>query len=173
MNREESWPVRLAKESLRYYMRHSKIMPDPSGPLPPESGKRAGVFVSLKKGGQLRGCIGTILPTQADAAREIIRNAVSAATEDPRFDPVGASELDELEVSVDILGNPERVDSMDKLDPKRYGVIVRHGGRSGVLLPDLEGIDSVNEQVSIACRKAGIYPDQPVEIYRFEVVRHH
>ena len=148
-------------------------MPDPSGPLPPESGKRAGVFVSLKKGGQLRGCIGTILPTQADAAREIIRNAVSAATEDPRFDPVGASELDELEVSVDILGNPERVDSMDKLDPKRYGVIVRHGGRSGVLLPDLEGIDSVNEQVSIACRKAGIYPDQPVEIYRFEVVRHH
>ena len=173
MNREESWPVRLAKESLRFYMAHSKIMPEASGPLPPESAKRAGVFVSLKKKGQLRGCIGTILPTQVDAAREIIRNAVSAATEDPRFDPVVASELDELEVSVDILGNPERVDSIDKLDPKRYGVIVRHGGRSGVLLPDLEGIDSANEQVSIACRKAGIYPDQTVELYRFEVIRHH
>ena len=173
MNRGESWPVRLAKESLRFFMKHSQIMPEPSGALPPESAKRAGVFVSLKKNGQLRGCIGTILPTQADTAREIIRNAVSAANEDPRFDPVVASELDELEVSVDILGNPERVDSIDKLDPKRYGVIVRHGGRSGVLLPDLEGIDSANEQVSIACRKAGIYPDQTVELYRFEVIRHH
>mgnify|MGYP003588228272 CR=1 FL=1 len=173
MNREESWPVRLAKESLRFYMAHSKIMPEASGPLPPESAKRAGVFVSLKKKGQLRGCIGTILPTQVDAAREIIRNAISAATEDPRFDPVVASELDDLDVSVDILGNPERVDSMDKLDPQRYGVIVRHAGRSGVLLPDLEGIDSASEQVSIACRKAGIYPDQTVELYRFEVVRYH
>ena len=173
MNREESWPVRLAKESLRFYMAHSKIMPEASGPLPPESAKRAGVFVSLKKKGQLRGCIGTILPTQVDAAREIIRNAISAATEDPRFDPVVASELDDLDVSVDILGNPERVDSMDKLDPQRYGVIVRHAGRSGVLLPDLEGIDSASEQVSIACRKAGIYPDQTVELYRFEFVRYH
>ena len=173
MNREESWPVQLAKESLRYFLQHSQMLPQPASPLPADAAKRAGAFVSLKKHGQLRGCIGTILPTQTDVAREIIRNAVSAATEDPRFDPVVASELDDLDVSVDILGNPERVDSMDKLDPQRYGVIVRHAGRSGVLLPDLEGIDSASEQVSIACRKAGIYPDQTVELYRFEVVRYH
>ena len=173
MKKVESMPVRLARESLRYFMEHAAVMPVPSGDLPPELANRAGVFVSLKKNGQLRGCIGTILPTQSSAAKEIIRNAVSAATEDPRFEPVEPAELAELEVSVDILGNPERVDSLDKLDPRRYGVIVRHGGRSGVLLPDLEGIDSASEQVAIACRKAGIYPDQTVELYRFEVVRYH
>ncbi len=173
MNREESWPVHLAKESLRYFLEHSRILPQPAGALPPEAAKRAGVFVSLKKNGQLRGCIGTILPTQPDVAREIIRNAVSAATEDPRFDRVAPAELAELEVSVDILSNPERIDSMDKLDPARYGVIVRQGSRSGVLLPDLAGVDSAADQVAIACRKAGIYPEESVELYRFEVVRYH
>ncbi len=173
MNREESWPVQLAKESLRYFLQHSQMLPQPASPLPADAAKRAGAFVSLKKHGQLRGCIGTILPTQTDVAREIIRNAVSAATEDPRFEPVEPAELAELEVSVDILGNPERVDSLDKLDPRRYGVIVRHGGRSGVLLPDLEGIDTAADQVAIACRKAGLHPDAGIELYRFEVVRYH
>ncbi len=171
--KEESLPVRLAKESLHYFMMNDKVMPEPSGTLPAELTNRAGVFVSLKKHGQLRGCIGTILPTQSSAAREIIRNAVSAATEDPRFDRVTPSELDELDISVDILGTPERIDSLDKLNPKQYGVIVRHGSRSGVLLPDLEGIDTAEEQVNIACRKAGIDPDESVDLYRFQVVRYH
>ena len=173
MNREESWPVQLAKESLRYFLQHSQMLPQPASPLPADAAKRAGAFVSLKKHGQLRGCIGTILPTQTDVAREIIRNAVSAATEDPRFSRVRPSELEELEVSVDILSAPERIESITQLDPRRYGVIVRHGGRSGVLLPDLEGIDSPEEQVDIACQKAGINAGESVDLYRFEVTRYH
>jgi len=169
----ESVPVRLAKESLRYFMAHSAVMPEPSGPFPSELANRAGVFVSLKIQGRLRGCIGTILPTKANTALEIIHNAVSAATEDPRFHPVQGSELNELEVSVDILGSPERIDSMDKLDPKVYGVIVRHGVHSGVLLPDLEGIETSEEQVAIATQKAGIDLGEPVELFRFEVKRYH
>lgn len=169
---QESAPVRLARESLRYFMEHHAVMPVPAGDLSPELSERAGVFVSLKKQGQLRGCIGTILPTQPTAAREIICNAVSAATEDPRFFRVEPSELPELEVSVDVLSPPERIDSLDSLNPRRYGVIVRRGGRSGVLLPDLEGIDTAAEQVGIACRKAGIDPRETVELYRFEVKRY-
>ena len=173
MKQEESMPVRLARASLCYFVEHAAMMPDPSDVLPPELANRAGVFVSLKKHGQLRGCSGTILPTQSSTAREIIRNAVSAATEDPRFSKVTPSELDELEVSVDILGAPERIESISQLNPLRYGVIVRHGSRSGVLLPDLEGIDSPQEQVDIACRKAGIHPDETIDLYRFEVTRYH
>ena len=157
----ESVPVRIAKASLRYLMEHGRTLPDYGESLPEELQKPAGVFVSLKKQGQLRGCIGTILPTQATAAAEIIRNAVSAATADPRFPRVQPAELEQLAVS------------MDKFDPRRYGIIVRCGGRSGVLLPDLEGVDTVEEQVSIACSKAGIKPGEPIEMYRFEVVRYH
>ena len=172
--KQESMPVRLAKDSMRYYMEHAAMIPEPaSRALPTELTNPAGVFVSLKKHGKLRGCIGTILPTQSNAAQEIIRNAVSAATEDPRFSRVMPSELDELDVSVDILGAPERIDSMDKLDPKRYGVIVRRGNRSGVLLPDIEGVDTAEEQVSIACGKAGIRSEESVDLYRFEVTRYH
>lgn len=173
MNQVESAPVRLAKESLRYFMKHSELMPAPSGDLPPELKNRAGVFVSLKKEGQLRGCIGTILPTQSNVAREIICNAVSAATQDPRFCKVTPAELEELEISVDILSSPERIESMSQLDPKRYGVIVRCGHCSGVLLPDLEGINSPEEQFAIACRKGGIHPNESIELYRFEVTRYH
>lgn len=169
----ESVPVSLAWKSLRHFLEHGKMIKVPAEEIPPELADRAGAFVSLKKHGQLRGCIGTILPTQENAAQEIIRNAVSAATEDPRFSRVSFSELGEIEISVDILGTPERVDSMEKLDPKRYGVIVRRGNRSGVLLPDLEGVDSVACQISIACQKAGIYPDEPFDLYRFEVTRYH
>lgn len=170
---EESVPVRIAKASLRFLMEHGRTLPDFAEPLPEELQKPAGVFVSLKKQGQLRGCIGTILPTQTTAAAEIIRNAVSAATADPRFPRVQPIELEQLEVSVDILSTPERIDALDKLDPRRYGVLVRCGGRSGVLLPDLEGVDTVEDQVAIACSKAGIKPVEPIELYRFEVVRYH
>jgi hypothetical protein len=133
--------------------------------------ERAGVFVSLHKHGQLRGCIGTFVPTKDNVAEEIIANAISSATRDPRFPPVTASELDDLEYSVDILTEPEPVTDISQLDPKEYGIIVDSGWRKGLLLPDLEGVDSVEEQIAICRLKAGISPSEPVNIYRFQVRR--
>ncbi|MCF7924663.1 MAG: AmmeMemoRadiSam system protein A, partial [Candidatus Izimaplasma sp.] len=134
--------------------------------------KKAGVFVSLKKYGNLRGCIGTTGPTTNSIADEIIQNAISAGLRDPRFPSVEEDELDKLSVSVDVLMPPESIDSIEQLDTKKYGVIVRHRGRSGLLLPNLEGIDTPQEQVNIALRKAGIYQDADYDLERFEVIRH-
>lgn len=139
----------------------------------PEMKERAGVFVSLKKGGELRGCIGTFEPTRQNVAEEIMQNAVSAATRDPRFLPVRVNELPDLTYSVDILSAPEPIDSLEQLDPRRYGVIVLCGERRGLLLPDLEGVDTAEEQVDIARRKASIGRDEPVALFRFEVRRFH
>jgi len=166
----ESPLVRLARETLENYCRgeRKKDIDVPEELLY----KRAGAFVSIKKHGRLRGCIGTIEPVRDNLAEEIMENAISAGTRDPRFNPVTPEELDELEYSVDVLGEPEPVKSMEDLDPKVYGVIVRSGPRKGVLLPDLEGIDTVEEQVSIAKQKAGIAPGEDVEIERFKVVRY-
>ncbi len=133
---------------------------------------QAGVFVSIKKDGGLRGCIGTIRAVQASVAEEIIQNAISAATEDPRFSPVLKEELPWLSLSVDVLGDAERIDSEDALDVKRYGVIVTNGSRRGLLLPNLDGVDTAAEQVAIAKRKAGILEHENVLLERFEVVRH-
>ncbi len=162
--------VKLAKETIEQYVTNGKIIAPP-GELIPEMKQEAGVFVSLKKKGELRGCIGTLSPTTENAAAEIIQNAVSAATQDPRFPPVSRKELDSLEYSVDVLSPPEKIDSRKQLDPKRYGVIVKSGERRGLLLPDLEGVDTADEQISIASMKAGIYMGDPVELYRFEVKR--
>ena len=141
--------------------------------VPPEmKSRRAGVFVSLHEHGRLRGCIGTIQPVTGCIAEEIIRNAVSASTQDPRFDPVAPQELQWLEVHVDVLGNPEKIAGPEELDVRRYGVIVTNGRRRGLLLPDLEGVDSVAQQIQIARRKACIREDEDVELERFEVVRH-
>lgn len=134
--------------------------------------RKAGVFVSLHEHGELRGCIGTIEPQQRCIAEEVVANAVSASTADPRFPSVAPEELDFLEYSVDVLGRPEPVDSLVELDPKRYGVIVRHGWKRGLLLPDLEGVDTAMDQVAIAKRKAGISPGEDAKLERFEVVRH-
>ena len=166
----ESYLVRLARETLESYVRGEK-RPDP-GEIPPEFRRRAGVFVSIKKHGALRGCIGTIEPTRANIVEEVMANAISAGTRDPRFSPVEADELDDLEYSVDVLGEPERVAGSHELDPKRYGVIVSSGGRRGLLLPDIEGVDTVEQQLAIARQKAGIGPDEPIAIERFEVVRY-
>lgn len=164
--------VRLARLSLETYVRTGKRASLPEG-LPPElTQRRAGAFVSLKKDGQLRGCIGTISPTAPSLAMEILQNAVSACAHDPRFEPVEENELSELVYSVDVLGEAEPIASTDALDPKRYGVIVQSGARRGLLLPDLEGVDTVQEQIAIARRKAGIREDEPVTLSRFEVVRH-
>jgi AmmeMemoRadiSam system protein A len=135
--------------------------------------ERAGVFVSLKKFGELRGCIGTIAPTQANLLREVEHNAIAAATHDPRFVPVADDELDDLLYSVDVLKPAEAIDNIADLDPKRYGVIVRRGQRQGLLLPNLEGVETVAEQVAIARRKAGIGENEPVELERFEVMRYY
>jgi len=134
--------------------------------------ERAGAFVSLHRGGQLRGCIGTIGPTRRNLGEEIMANAIEACSRDPRFAPVRQSELADLIVKVDILHPPEPIGGMEELDPSRYGVIVENHGRRGLLLPDLEGVDTVEEQVSIAKRKAGIGEGESVKLYRFEVERH-
>lgn len=171
--REKEDPyVRLARATLENRVKYNTKTEAPEG-LPVEMiEKRAGVFVSLKKDGELRGCIGTIGPTTKNIAHEIIQNAISAGLKDPRFFPVEEDELDELIYSVDVLGEAERVKSLDELDPKRYGVIVKRGMRTGLLLPNLEGIDTVEEQISIALKKAGIRENEDYQIERFEVIRH-
>ncbi len=169
---EEDDFVSLARLSLESYVRGRKYIDRPPG-LPKELTKqKAGVFVSLKKQGRLRGCIGTISPVEDCIADEIIRNAVSAGTGDPRFDPVTEEELDELIYSVDVLGDPEPIESMDELDVVRYGVIVTKGRRRGLLLPNLEGVTTPKQQVEIALQKAGISPHEDYGLERFEVVRH-
>ncbi len=164
--------VRLARQTVERYVTYKEIIPVPDC-LPGEMlKKRAGTFVSLHKDGQLRGCIGTISATAESVAREIIQNAVSACSRDPRFDPVRPEELDDLEYSVDVLGDAEKISSPDELDVKRYGVIVTSGGKRGLLLPDLDGVDTVEKQIEIAKRKAGIRSGEKVSLQRFEVVRH-
>lgn len=165
--------VKLARYSLETFVKTHKPAPLPED-LPEElTNRRAGAFVSLHKDGNLRGCIGTILATQNTLAEEILQNAISACSKDPRFEPVTADELDDIEYSVDVLGEPERIFDTKALDVKRYGVIVENGGRRGLLLPDLEGIDTVEEQIAIAKRKASIRPDEKVALWRFEVIRHY
>lgn len=165
--------VSLAKETLESFVRTGKKIDVPDW-VPEEFKKRrAGVFVSLKKGGMLRGCIGTIGPVRVNIAEEIIYNAISAGTQDPRFPAVRSDELEGLVYSVDVLGPPEKIDSMDQLDVKKYGVIVTSGFKRGLLLPDLEGVDTPREQVDIALQKAGIGRLEQYEMERFEVIRHY
>lgn len=161
--------VKLAKETVETYVKEGKL-PEQKA-LAPEMKERAGVFVSIHKHGQLRGCIGTFEPQKDNVAEEIMANAISSATRDPRFPPVTPSELDDLEYSVDILTKPEPVSDVRQLDPKKYGVIVESGWRRGLLLPDLEGVDSVEEQIAICRLKAGISASEPIKLYRFQVRR--
>ncbi len=164
--------VRLAKASLESYILNGKVMDLPED-LPAEMiTKKAGAFVSIHKEGRLRGCIGTILPTTGCVAVEIIQNAISASTRDNRFNPISPEELPFLEINVDVLSEPEDIDGPEDLDVKRYGVIVSSGNRRGLLLPDLDGVDSVEQQISIARQKGGIGAGEAVKLQRFEVVRH-
>ena len=177
----ESTPyVKLARATIEQFVKTGKRLKFPSElpaglaeALPEEATKeRAGAFVSVHKNGMLRGCIGTIGPVQDSIAEEIISNAISAVSRDPRFERVREDELELLEINVDILGKPENIDGPDQLDVKRYGVIVSCGARKGLLLPDLEGVDTVEEQIDIARRKGGISPDDDYKLQRFEVVRY-
>ncbi|HEX3028292.1 MAG TPA: AmmeMemoRadiSam system protein A [Clostridia bacterium] len=164
--------VALARNSLETYVRENRII-RPDKDLPSEIMENsAGTFVSIKKHGQLRGCIGTISPTRENIAQEIIYNAISAGTRDPRFNPIEENELQSLVYSVDVLKEAEPIDSIKELDTVRYGVIVKKGRKSGLLLPNLEGVDTPEEQVSIALQKAGISPNEDYRMERFEVIRH-
>ena len=165
--------IKLAKQTIKEYITKGVIIEPPKN-LPKEMfTRKAGVFVSLHKKEELRGCIGTFLLTKENTAQEIISNAISSATRDPRFAPIRPDELKDLEISVDILSEPEKIDSMEQLDPKKYGVIVKTiDGRSGLLLPNIEGINHPHEQVAIACAKAGILPHEKIQLYRFTVERH-
>lgn len=164
--------VRLARHAIETIVTTGKLPVRPAD-LPSEMAERAGVFVSLKKDGELRGCIGTFAPTAKNIAEEILQNAVSAALRDPRFPPVKKEELDALVYSVDVLTEPELVAGADALDVKKYGVIVEYRARKGLLLPDLAGVDTVEEQLRIARQKGGIPEDAPIRIWRFTVERHH
>jgi AmmeMemoRadiSam system protein A len=161
----------LAKASVETFVASKKTISPPES-LPPELSVKTGVFVCLKKNGKLRGCIGTFMPMTENIAQETIKNALAAATQDPRFPPVTKDELPELEYSVDILSVPEQITDMSQLDPERYGVIVVSGNKKGLLLPDLDGVNTVEEQLRIARMKAGIMATEEIEIFRFGVQRY-
>ncbi len=165
--------VQLARQSVSYYVKTGLVMKVPEG-LPEEMlTQRAGCFVSIHKYGSLRGCIGTISATKKSLAEEIIANGISACSRDPRFNSVTEEELPFLEINVDVLGKPEKIRDKSQLDVKRYGVICTSGYKRGLLLPDLEGVDSVDQQIEIACSKGNIdLDDENLELERFEVIRH-
>jgi len=168
---DRSEPVRLARATIESFVRDG-VTPEPEPLGDAALPGRAGAFVSLHTAAGLRGCIGTIAPTQASLAAEIVHNAVAAASQDPRFPPVRADELRDLEITVDVLEAPEPVSSLEELDPKVYGVITTCGWKRGLLLPDLEGVDTCEDQVAIAMSKGGIRPDEAISLERFKVVRH-
>ncbi|MCL2697805.1 MAG: AmmeMemoRadiSam system protein A [Oscillospiraceae bacterium] len=168
----ESEQVKLARVNIESFVKTGKTIEIPEN-LPDEMlNKKAGVFVSLKINGNLRGCIGTITPVTESVAQEILRNSVCAAAEDPRFPPVEVNELDNITYSVDVLGAPEAIESVHELDVIKYGVIVASGFKRGLLLPNLDGVDTAEQQVSIALQKAGIRKDEPYTLERFEVIRY-
>ena len=162
--------VKLAVEAIENYIKQGEVTAPPEA-LPPELKVRRGVFVSIKKTGRLRGCIGTIRPAGETLAEEIINNAISAATKDPRFEPVTEEELRDLIISVDVLSEPQPVIDVGDLNPKQYGVIVSKGYQQGVLLPDI-GVETVEEQLRICRQKADIKDDEKTDIYKFEAVRY-
>ncbi|MFC2008088.1 MEMO1 family protein [Chloroflexota bacterium] len=163
--------VKLARNTVECYVSQGEVV-SPPPELTPEMMERSGVFVSIHKLGELRGCIGTFEPQRGNVAEEIITNAISSATRDPRFPSIAPDELNKLDYSVDVLTKPEPIESQDQLDPKKYGVIVEAGFRKGLLLPDLEGVDTADFQIDICRQKAGIAPNEPIKLYRFEVKRY-
>ncbi len=171
---QEDIYVKLARDTIESYVRGDRESLEKIYEEMPEElrAKRAGVFVSIHENSELRGCIGTIAPTSDCVGEEVMHNAISSSTEDPRFYPVREEELENLKISVDVLGEAEKIDDISMLDVKKYGVIVTYGRKRGLLLPDLEGVDDVETQVSIALRKAGISKEENYSLERFEVVRH-
>lgn len=170
VNNEDVY-VRLARESLTHYLIEGSFMDEPGYVTEEMTNNKRGVFVSLKKFGMLRGCIGTIFPVTESIASEIMRNAVEAGEGDPRFSPVSEGELEDIVFSVDVLTEPIKA-LKEELDPKKYGVVVRRGRKSGLLLPDLAGVNTIEEQINIVLNKAGISANENYTIEKFEVIRH-
>lgn len=164
--------VNLARNTIEKYIINDEINTIPETASDYITNNKAGVFVSIHKFGELRGCIGTFSPTRESIAEEIIRNAIAASTEDPRFNRITEDELKYLEINVDVLNEPVKIESIDELDIKKYGIIVYSGYKRGLLLPDIEGVDTVEKQIDIAMRKGNITKDEEIEIEKFEVVRH-
>lgn len=165
--------VQLARAAIEAYVRHGRRLTPEQAPAMVEAAP-AGAFVTLHvcSTGELRGCIGTIEPTEASLAQEVINNAISAATRDPRFPPVRPAELADLAIEVSILYPPEPIATPEELDPAQYGVIVRRGWRRGLLLPDIPGINDAETQVRYARMKAGIGAEEPVKLERFRVEKY-
>src|SRR5205807_1231507 len=166
-------PTELARLTIETYIRDGTVIdppPNPQGVL----ATKAGVFVTLRTlDDRLRGCIGTIEPVRLNVGEEIIHNSISAATRDPRFAPVSDNELPDLNYGVDVLSSPEPARGPEDLDPSIYGVIIEtiDGSRRGLLLPRIEGIESVEDQWLAVHSKAGIRPGTPVRVERFKVTR--
>lgn len=169
--KEEKYITDLARKAVEEYIVSGKEVEFNEEEIPEILNRKAGVFVTLKKNGKLRGCMGTFSPVQKNAAYEIVSNAMTAAENDPRFPEVEKEELQDIKISVDILSEPEEIRDNNELNPKKYGILVKGGHQTGLLLPDLEGIDTAEEQVNIAKRKAGLEENTEVEIYRFTVSR--
>jgi len=162
--------VSLAQESIHHYLNYSEKLSCPN-PLSTDLNSRSGAFVSIKKLRQLRGCIGTLEPCEPNLAMEIIENALKAALHDPRFSPITTEELQDLTYSIDVVRPLEKVPDASALDPKIYGLVVRSNGKQGVLLPDLDGVDSIEKQIQICRSKGRIADDEAIEMYRFKVER--
>jgi AmmeMemoRadiSam system protein A len=165
--------VQLARFAVEAYVCDRRTIRPADAPVHVEGGP-AGVFVTIHTAstGELRGCIGTIQPTKPSLAQETINNAIAASTRDPRFAPMKPHELNDIELDVSVLHPPEPIRSVDELDPASYGVIVQRGYRRGLLLPDIPGIEDVETQVAYARLKAGLRPDEPVEMLRFKVEKY-
>ena len=162
--------VSLAIQSVKHLLKYGQPLTCPN-PLPKEMQRQAGTFVSIKKNGLLRGCIGTIQPKYSNLAEEVIQNAIKAASDDPRFPAVTLHELKELTFSVDVLTTPEKINDTSSLDVKRYGLIVRSENKKGLLLPNLENIKTLDQQLKVCMKKGGIKKTDNYELYRFEVER--
>jgi len=168
--------ILLAKKTVETYIKTGKIIKAEDNLIEEFSNKKAGVFITIEKSGKLRGCIGTYLPTQDNIIEEVIQNAISASTEDYRFGPIQKHELPLLSYTVSILEEPKLIKDKKELNPKEYGIIIKtlnYPPKSALLLPDLEGVDTTEQQISITCRKGEIDPSQEkIIIYKFKVKKY-
>lgn len=164
--------IALARQAIQTYLEAARIIAPPT-PLPVEMVEPGAVFVSLHSAnGLLRGCRGTITPTEPTLADEIIKTAIASATDDPRFRPMSLAEMDGLNIKVDVLSPMEPVSNINELDEKIYGVLIESGSRRALLLPDIAAVDSVPRQLELVRQKAGLGPNEPAELYRFTVTRY-
>ncbi len=165
-------PVSLARQAIETYLATGQSILPPT-PIPEEMAEPGAVFVSLHlASGELRGCRGTITPTEPTLAEAIIKTAISSATDDPRFPPMVLAEMEGLKIKVDVLSPMEPVSDISELDEKIYGILIQSGQRRAVLLPDIDVVKSVPHQLELVRRKADLAPDEPADLYRFTVTRY-